>query len=177
MVDKEAIVEKKEESKKKMVEVKEGAVEKTDDMKEEVGKRRIQAEKVLNDIVDTIRTRQEEFGKTLSEYTTSLQKPLVDMMETGDSIIIKTDLPGVKKEDIDIEVGEENIDIMAKFEEETEVEDVNYIQKERSYGETMRSIALPTKIKVKEAKANFEDSVLTITLPKVEKESYKVDIS
>jgi HSP20 family protein len=41
----------------------------------------------------------------------------------------------------------------------------------------MRSIALPAKIKVKEAKANFENSILTITLPKVEKESYKVDIS
>jgi HSP20 family protein len=175
MVDKEGAVEKKEES--NVVEVKEEAVENKEEVTEGTETRRDQAEKILNDIFDTIKVRQEEFGKTISEYTTSLQKPLADMMETDDAIIIKTDLPGVKKEDIDIQVGEKNIDIMAKFEEETEVEGVNYIQKERSYGQTMRSIALPAKIKVKEVKADFEDSILTITLPKVEKESFKVDIS
>jgi len=54
-------------------------------------------------------------------------------METENSIIVITDLPGVKKEDIDIDISEGNIDIIAKFEDEIEEEGTNYIKKERSY--------------------------------------------
>jgi HSP20 family protein len=158
-------------------EMKEDAQDKSDDMQEEVGKKRSQAEKLLNDIMNTIKVKQEEVGKTLSDYTTALQKPAADIMETNDSIIIKIDLPAVKKEDIEIGIAGESIDIMAKFEEESEDEDINYIQKERSYGETKRTIKLPSEIKVKEASAKFQDSVLTIKLPKIEKEVHKIDIN
>jgi HSP20 family protein len=146
-------------------------------MQEEVGKKRTQAEKLLNDIMNTIKNKQEGVGKTLSDYTTALQKPPSDIIETIDSIIIKIDLPAVKKEDIEIGIEGESIDILAKFEEESEDENINYIQKERSYGETKRTIKLPSEIKVKEASAKFQDSVLTIKLPKIEKEVHKIDIN
>ena len=58
----------------------------------------------LSDIVSTIRDKQEELGKSLSDYTSSFQKPLADILETETSFIIITDLPGVKKEDIDIDI-------------------------------------------------------------------------
>jgi HSP20 family protein len=157
--------------------IKEDTQDKTDDMQEEVGKKRTQAEKLLNDIMNTIKNKQEGVGKTLSDYTTALQKPPSDIIETIDSIIIKIDLPAVKKEDIEIGIEGESIDILAKFEEESEDENINYIQKERSYGETKRTIKLPSEIKVKEASAKFQDSVLTIKLPKIEKEVHKIDIN
>ncbi len=134
------------------------------------------AENMLSDIVNTIRVKQEELGKSLSDYTTSFQKPLADIMETEKSIIIITDLPGVKKEDIDIDISEDAIDIVAKFADEIEEEDANYIRKERSYGETRRSLSLPTKIDVKKATAKFNDSILTVKLPKMEEKKHKVDI-
>ncbi|MBP2046818.1 Hsp20/alpha crystallin family protein [Methanobacterium aggregans] len=102
---------------------------------------------------------------------------MVDKIETNDNLIIKIDLPGVTKEDIDIGIAGETIDIMVKFEEESEEEDINYIQKERSYGESKRTLKLPSEIKVKEASANFKDSVLTIKLPKIEKKLHKIDIN
>ncbi len=146
-----------------------------DEMSDEVEKKS-PAENMLSDIVNTIREKQEELGKSLSDYTTSFEKPLADVMETEKSIIVITDLPGVKKEDIDIDISEDSIDIVAKFDDEIEEEGANYIKKERSYGETRRSINLTAKIDVKKATAKFNDSILTVKLPKMEEEKYKVDI-
>ena len=169
--------EKKEDVNDKINEIKEDTMDKTDDMQEEAGKKKTQAEKMLNDIMNTIKVKQVEVGKTLSNYTTALQKPPADVIETSDSVLIKIDLPGVAKEDIDIGIAGESIDITAKFEEESEGEEINYIQKERSYGETKRTIKLPSEIKVKEASAKFQGSVLTIKLPKIQKEVHKININ
>ena len=145
-----------------------------EEMSEEEEKTR--NEHMLSDIVNTIKEKQEELGKSLSDYTTTFQKPLADVMETENSIIVITDLPGVKKEDIDIDISEDSIDITAKFEDEIDEEGANYIKKERSYGETKRSISLPAQINVKEATAKFNDSILTVNLPKLMEEKHKVDI-
>ncbi len=145
-----------------------------EEMSEEEEKTR--TENMLSDIVNTIKEKQEELGKSLSDYTTTFQKPLADVMETENSIIVITDLPGVKKEDIDIDISEDSIDISAKFEDEIDEEGANFIKKERSYGETKRSISLPTQINVKEATAKFNDSILTVNLPKLMEEKHKVDI-
>lgn len=160
----------------KVDDIKSSASDKKDDVQKEVGKRKTQTEKLLNDIMNTIKGKQVEVGKTLSDYR-PLQKPLSDIIETNDSLIIKIDLPGVTKENIDIGIAGETINIIVKFEEESEGEDINYIQKERSYGETKRTLKLPSEIKVKEASANFKNSVLTIKLPKIEKTVHKIDIN
>lgn len=135
------------------------------------------AENMLTDIVNTIREKQEEFGKAFTDYTSTLGKPLADVMETDDAIIVVTDLPGVKKEDVEVNISEDSIDIIAKFEDEMEEEGTNYIKQERNYGETRRSLMLPTKIDVKKSKAKFKDSVLTVELPKIVEEKHKVNIS
>jgi HSP20 family protein len=134
-------------------------------------------ETMLSDIVSTIRDKQEELGKSLSDYTSSFQKPLADIMETETSIIIITDLPGVNKDDIDIDISEDSIEITAKFEDEINEEGASYIKKERSYGETKRIINLPAKINIKGATAKFNDSILTVKLPKLMEEKHKVDIN
>lgn len=139
-------------------------------------KGRTQAEKMFNDFISTIRDRQEDFSKAITDYTSSLQKPLADVVETDDELIIKTDLPGAKKEDINVTLSETAVEITAKFEEEYKEEEVDYIRRERNFGETVKIIELPVKVKVKAATAKFEDSVLTITLPKEEAEKINVDI-
>ena len=149
-----------------------------EEMPQEDEEKKTPTDNILNDIVSTIREKQEEIGKSLSEYSiSSIPKPLADIMETETSIIVITDLPGVKKEDIDVDISEDSIDIVAKFEDEIEEEGANYIKKERSYGETRRSLSLPAKIDVKKATAKFKDSILTIKLPKLEAEKHKVDIN
>jgi HSP20 family protein len=143
---------------------------------EEFEEKKAPTESMLTDIVNTIKEKQEELGKNLSEYTMSFQKPLVDIMETDDSITVITDLPGVKKENVDVDISEDTIEIVAKFDEEIDEEGANYIRKERSYGEIRRSMVLPAKIDVKKAKAQFKDSVLTVDLPKIVEAKHKVEI-
>ena len=103
-------------------------------------------------------------------------KPLVDMVETEDSFMIMVDLPGVKKEDVDIGISKDNLEITAQFEEEGKMDSGTFVQKERNYGEVHRSIPLSAEINVKKATANFKDCVLTVTLPKAQKEITKVKI-
>jgi HSP20 family protein len=187
MVEKE-IKEKKEAVKEKAVEVKETAAdqkeaveeiaaEKKEDAQEIAASGRSQAESILDNIFNSFRSTQEDVSKAISDYTMSMEKPLADVIETVDKIIVKTDLPGVKKEDVDVRLTEDSVEITAAFEEEYDEEDVNYIRKERNYGESQRFIQLPTKVKVKDAVAKFENSVLTITLPKLEGEKFKVSIN
>jgi len=197
MVEKE-IKEKKEAVEKKVGEVKEAATEKKEALKETATEKkealketatekqeaaeevaasgRSQAEKVLNDIISSIRGTQDDVSKAISDYTTSMEKPLADIIETDNEIIVKTDLPGVEKDDVDVRLTEDSVEITAKFEEESNEEDVNYIRRERNYGESQRFIKLPAKVKVKDAVAKFENSVLTINLPKMEGEKFKVSI-
>ncbi|KAF5079979.1 Hsp20/alpha crystallin family protein [Methanobacterium aggregans] len=141
-------------------------------------KRRGVAEQMFNDMVGTIREKQEELEKAIADYTSNVPaKPMMDVIEDDENIIVKTDLPGVKKGDIKIDITEDSIEISAKFEEETEVEDVNYIKKERRYGEASRMMVLPAKILINESNAKFENGVLTVTLPKLEKnESFEVKV-
>lgn len=148
-----------------------------EEKKELAPKKKTVAEKMFEDMVSTIREKQIELEKAISEYTTTTAKPTMDVIETDENLIIKTDLPGVKKEDITIDLTEDSIDIMAKFEEKLEIKEANYIKKERKYGEARRSMVLPSKIKVEEASAKFDNGVLTVELPKLEqKERFKVDI-
>jgi HSP20 family protein len=147
--------------------------EEASDSKSE-NKEKINAEKLLNDIISDIQNKAGEFGKTISDYKTALQKPLTDVIETETSLIIKFDLPGVNKDDIDLGISEDSIEIKVLFEEE--LENTKYLQKERSHGKLIRSLTLPMNIKTEEAKATFKDSILTLELQKMDKEVHKVDI-
>ena len=134
------------------------------------------SENSLDEIISTIKDKQEEFTRMLTDYTSFSKKTLIDVVETDDSIIIKADLPRLKKEDVEIAISEDSVEICAEFKEENIDEDIDYIQRERSYGKIRRSVTLPAKVKIKEAEGTFKDSVLTIKLPKLVKETLKQKI-
>jgi len=136
------------------------------------------AQKFFDDMIGTFRERGGDFEKALSEYTASAPSKLTtDLIETDSSLIVKADLPGVKKEDIIIDLTDDSIEIFARFEEETEEEGKNFIKKERRYGEARRSLILPEAVKVKETSAKFDNGVLTVTLPKLEeKKRFQVKV-
>ena len=92
----------------------------------------------------------------------------VDMYETADSVVVKTGVPGVKPEDIDITITGDMLTIKGETKTEEKVEKENYIRQERRYGSFQRSIRLPGSLLADEAAATFEDGVLTLTIPKTE---------
>jgi HSP20 family protein len=123
----------------------------------------------VDQLVRTVKEKQEELDKAITEYTGGSVKPAMDVMENEEQIVVKTDLPGVNREDIKIDLTEDTLQINAQFQVETEEEGVNYYKKERKYGEASRTMVLPAKVKINEVTANFENGVLTIIMPKLEK--------
>ncbi len=94
--------------------------------------------------------------------------PRVDMYETDDEIVVKAVMPGVKPEDLDITITGNVLSIKGEVKEEKEEENVNYIRRERIYGTFRRDLTLPVDVDVDKAKAEFENGILVLHLPKVE---------
>jgi HSP20 family protein len=91
-----------------------------------------------------------------------------DMIETKDSVIVKMSAPGVKPEDIDISVVGDTLTIKGETKSEGQFEEGSYIRKERHFGAFQRTLSLPASVAPDKAKAEFENGVLTLTLPKAE---------
>ena len=92
----------------------------------------------------------------------------VDMYETDEDVVVRTSVPGVKPEDIDITITGDTLTIKGETKTEEKVETANYIRQERRHGAFSRSLTLRTSIVPENAKAEFENGVLTLTLPKAE---------
>ena len=137
--------------------------------------RRSRAEEVFNDIFDTIKDKQKDIGGVVNGYSSnSTQKPAMDLIEDPEYISVITDLPGVNKSNIKIDLTEDTLEITAHYNEEPNGK--NFVRKERKYGTINRKINLPSKIKLNETSAVFENGVLTIVLTKTENESVNINV-
>lgn len=94
--------------------------------------------------------------------------PSIDMIDAGDNVIVKASLAGVKPEDIDITVTGDLLTLKGEVKTEQKTEEANYIRQERRYGAFERSLTLPAQVVADKAKTEFENGVLTLTLPKAE---------
>jgi HSP20 family protein len=92
----------------------------------------------------------------------------LDVIESDEDVTIKASIPGVKPEDIDISITGDMLTIKGETCEEREEEKGHYHLRERCFGAFQRAIRLPTMVKADKANAEFEQGVLTLTLPKVE---------
>jgi HSP20 family protein len=138
--------------------------------------RRDVAEQVFNDVFSAIKESQSDLEKTISGYASGIiGKTLVDVIDQGDNIIVKADLPGFKKDNIKIEVGHETLEIIALFEDEALEEGATYVRRERRYTEVKRVVELPALITIDQANAELENGVLQITLPKSGKTKVNVE--
>jgi HSP20 family protein len=92
----------------------------------------------------------------------------LDMYETDDEVVVEAAVPGVKPDEIDLQVKGNVLTITGERKEEKEEKKVSYIYQERRFGSFRRSVTLPTEVNVDNAEAEFERGVLTLTLPKLE---------
>lgn len=93
---------------------------------------------------------------------------LLDMYQTENDVVIKASLPGVKPEEVDISVTDDVVTISGEHKEEEEVKEKDYLRKEQRYGAFSRYVPVPVSVKSDKAEAEFEDGILTLTLPKAE---------
>jgi HSP20 family protein len=92
----------------------------------------------------------------------------VDMFEEGDNLVIKAELPGMKKEDISIDLRDDVITISGEKKSEEKTERKDFHRVERSFGSFTRRFRLPVDIKADKIEASFNDGVLEIKMPKSE---------
>ena len=104
--------------------------------------------------------------------------PALDVHEDKDSFVVRTELPGLKREDIEVSLHEGALLISGERKAEVKQEGVEVHRQERFFGKFQRVLTLPTPVAADKIKAQYKDGVLTVTLPKIEEAKPKqIDIS
>ena len=93
-----------------------------------------------------------------------LWAPQIEAFQRGDKYVVRVDLPGMKREDVTVEVGDEQLIIQGHRREERESTGGGYYRTERTYGSFFRSVPLPEGADPESAEASFRDGVLEITV-------------
>jgi HSP20 family protein len=99
--------------------------------------------------------------------------PALDVYQTPNEIVVKATMPGVKPEDVDIDITGDTLTIKGERKAEQEVKREDYLYQERRYGAFSRSVVLPSGLKSDKTEATMEDGVLTLTIPKAEEVKHK----
>jgi len=94
--------------------------------------------------------------------------PAIDMYQTGDEVVLKAALPGIKPDEVQINVTGDVLTIRGETKQEAEKQDKSWQIREHRWGAFERSVRLPTGVIADKAKAEFDNGILTISLPKSE---------
>jgi len=117
---------------------------------------------LLNEFLHTFQALEDQEPKEVFDFT-----PTVNTREDKDAYYIEVDLPGVKKDDVDISIDKNVLTIKGKREVRNEVQENDYYRIESQYGTFSRSFTLPEKVDLDNVKAQSQDGVLEITIPKL----------
>ena len=123
------------------------------------------------------------FDSPLNELTRTSQllsgwTPALDVFEEKDNFVVKAELPGMKKEAIEVSFQDGSLSISGERQSETKHEAAEVYRAERFFGRFQRTVTLPAPVAVDKVKAAYKDGVLTITLPKTEEAKPKqIDVS
>ena len=107
-------------------------------------------------------------GRTGDESNLTPWAPAVDIYETEHELVVKADLPDMDPQDLDIRVENNILTIRGERKFENKVKEENYLRVERSYGSFSRSFSLANSVKSEAIKADYQNGVLTLSIPKRE---------
>jgi HSP20 family protein len=100
-------------------------------------------------------------------------KLALDVVERDDEYVVRADMPGLKPEEVKIDVEDDLLTISAEHEESEEERKDNYVRRERRYGSFSRSLTLPKGVTADEIKATSKNGVVEISVPKPKQEERK----
>ena len=102
-----------------------------------------------------------------------VKAPTVDLFEEKDDIVVKAELPGIEKNNIEVNLTDHTLTIKGEKKKEEEVKEENYYRAERSYGSFLRTLDLPKDVHADKVKASFKDGILEVRMPKTEEAKAK----
>ena len=91
--------------------------------------------------------------------------PAVDVIRRDEEIVIRADMPGIKPDEVKIEVEDDVLTVSGEHQEEKEEKKDNFLRRERSYGSFSRSLSLPPGVDAEAIEANSKDGMLEVTVP------------
>jgi HSP20 family protein len=109
-----------------------------------------------------------------------ISAPAVDVYEEKDDLVVKAELPGMEKDNIEVNISDHFLTIKGEKKKEEELKEKDYYRAERSYGSFLRTLELPTDIHAEKVKASFKNGVLEIRMPKTEeakKKEVKIEVA
>lgn len=108
-----------------------------------------------------------------ARFFTEETAPMVDIFEEGEDLVVKAELPGLEREDINVTLADDVLTISGEKKREEKVEEKNYYRLERSSGSFSRSFRLPVEVQADKVKATFKGGVLEMRMPKTEEAKEK----
>lgn len=119
--------------------------------------------------IDSVRR---QFDRLFNELTSIREEtatwiPAIELKDVGDAFTLRAQLPGVTAKDLDIQVTREAVSIAGEHRYESKTEEKGYLHSEFRYGKFQRVIPLPGAVQNDQVKADYQDGILTLTLPKV----------
>jgi HSP20 family protein len=114
---------------------------------------------------------RDEIGRFIEPFRAPLREqgpwqPSVDMYESGDSIVLRADLPGIDPKDVDVRVTDNTVSIRGDVRREQRTDEEGFYYSERQYGTFFRSIPLPRQVRPEQSRAAYRNGILEITMPK-----------
>ena len=104
--------------------------------------------------------------------------PALDVYEDKDNVYVRAELPGMKKEEIDLSLHDGTLSISGERKSEDKFKDAEVYRAERFFGRFQRTVTLPTPVAADKVKAQYKDGILTVTLPKAEEAKPKhIDVN
>src|SRR5271169_170124 len=124
-----------------------------------------------------LRSRFDRMFDGLLEGRERAWMPAIDVERDNDNLIVRADAPGIKPDQVKIEVEDDILTISGEHEERKEEKDKHFLRRERRYGSFSRSMALPAGVDANKIKAKTHDGVVEVTIPlpkEVKKETVKI---
>ncbi len=123
-----------------------------------------------------LNTLQRQIDRVFEDFPAQTfgKAPAAELHETEDAVHLKLELPGIEAKDLDIEVTENAVKVIAERKSEPKTDDNGKTRSEFYYGKFQRVIPLPARIQNTSVKAEYKDGILNLTLPKTEAEKNKV---
>src|SRR5450759_4014452 len=108
------------------------------------------------------------FDRMFEDFTFGSERAwtqAIDVVRENGNLVVRADIPGIKPEEVKIEVEDDILTVSGEHEEHKEEKDKHYVRRERHYGSFSRSMALPAGVDAKQIKAKTHDGVVEVTIP------------
>lgn len=125
-----------------------------------------------------LRHRIDQMFRDLGDGAQRDWSPSVDLVRRDDALVLRADIPGIKPDEVKIEVEDDVLTISGEHREEQEEKKENYVRRERRFGSFSRSMAMPKGVDPEAIKATTADGVLEVTVPlpaKAEKKEVEIE--